>query len=64
MLTDEHGSARVVELQVEALLDESLAREHVASVAAAVAAGLADADVILHTSRLLVRTGDPAETPA
>ncbi|HEX7807045.1 MAG TPA: four-carbon acid sugar kinase family protein, partial [Cellulomonas sp.] len=62
VLTAEHGSARVVELQVEALLDESLARDHVASVAAAVAAGLAEADVILHTSRLLVRTGDPAES--
>jgi len=62
VLTGEHHSARIVELQVEALLDESLARDHVAAAAAAVVAGLADADVILHTSRLLVKTGDPAES--
>jgi len=61
VLTDEHDSARIVELQVEALLDESLARDNVAAAAGAVVTGLADADVILHTSRLLVRTGDPAE---
>lgn len=62
VLTDEHPSAVVVELQVELLLDEATADAHLAATASAVAAGLARSDVILHTSRLLVRSDDAAQS--
>lgn len=62
VLTSQHDSASIVQLQVEALLDESLASDHIAATASAVIAGLVGADVILHTSRLLIKTDDPAES--
>lgn len=62
VLTREHHHATVVELQVEAVLDDSRGPEHLASTVSAVAAALADSDVILHTSRLQVRAGDPRES--
>lgn len=62
LLTRRHASAAVVELEVELLLDEATAGPHVAVTASAVAAALARTDVILHTSRLLVRSEDPAES--
>lgn len=62
VLTDRHRSARVVEIQVEALLDETLASGHIAAVVSAVVTGIAERDVVVHTSRLLVRTDDPAES--
>jgi len=52
----------VVELQVETLLDDSAAADHVTATVAAVVDALATTDVILHTSRLLVRTDDPVES--
>ena len=62
LLTRRHPHAVVVEMQVEAVLDDSLASEHLTSTVTAVAAALADADVVLHTSRSQVRAGDPAES--
>jgi len=62
VLTDRHRSARIVEIQVEALLDTMLASDHVGAVVSAVVTALADGDVIVHTSRLLVKTDDPAES--
>jgi uncharacterized protein YgbK (DUF1537 family) len=62
VLTDRHRSARIVEIQVEALLDTTLASDHVGAVVSAVVTALADGDVIVHTSRLLVKTDDPAES--
>ena len=61
-LTARHPHAVVVELQVETLLDEPTAADHVTDTVAAVVDALATTDVILHTSRLLVRTDDPAES--
>ncbi|WP_024287518.1 four-carbon acid sugar kinase family protein [Cellulomonas sp. KRMCY2] len=62
VLTARHASAAVVELQVELLLDPATAGAHVAATASAVAEALTRTDVILHTSRLLVRADDPAES--
>ncbi|HEY8720947.1 four-carbon acid sugar kinase family protein [Pengzhenrongella sp.] len=61
-LTTRHTSATIVELRVESLLDETLAAGHVAATVAAVVDALAGTDVVLHTSRLLVRTDDRAES--
>lgn len=61
VLTSQHRAA-IVEIQVELLLNEALASDHISATASAVAGALAGADVILHTSRLLVKAGDPAES--
>ncbi|GAA5135265.1 four-carbon acid sugar kinase family protein [Pseudonocardia adelaidensis] len=57
VLRAEHQSARVVELEVEKLLEG--AAGEVDAVADEVVAGLADGDVVLHTSRALVRADTP-----
>jgi len=62
VLTDRHRSARTVEIQVEALLDERLAPDHIGAIVSAVVTALAEGDVIVHTSRLLVKTDDAAES--
>jgi uncharacterized protein YgbK (DUF1537 family) len=61
-LTDEHTSARVVEIQVEQLLTSSDAIAELDRVLADVVEGLEAGDVIVHTSRLLVKRNDPAES--
>ena len=61
-LVARHPRAAVIEIQVETLLDGAAAADHVTSTVAAVVDALAGADVILHTSRLLVRTDDAAES--
>jgi uncharacterized protein YgbK (DUF1537 family) len=61
-LTDEHTAARVVEIQVEQLLTSSDAIAELDRVVADVVEGLAAGDVIVHTSRLLVKRNDPAES--
>jgi uncharacterized protein YgbK (DUF1537 family) len=58
-LTDAHRSACIVAIDVEALLTDD-GGAHICDVAAEVAAALATGDVIVHTSRLLVKAGDPA----
>lgn len=59
-----HPLARTVELSVPTLLDPGTARAHLAEAVTAVVEGLAEGDVVLHTSRELVRADDPAESLA
>jgi uncharacterized protein YgbK (DUF1537 family) len=62
VLQAEHPGARVVELRVEKLLDNAAAAAELDAVVADVVAGLDEGDVVLHTSRLLVRTDSAAES--
>jgi uncharacterized protein YgbK (DUF1537 family) len=62
-LTEQHSSARIVEIDVQRLLAagdnaDGLLNEIVATVVDA----LRDGDVIVHTSRLLIKAGDPDES--
>lgn len=57
-----HRDLAVVELEVLRLLDAGAAAAEVARVIDAVAAALVSGDVVLHTSRTLVRTDDPDES--
>ncbi|PYI69062.1 hypothetical protein CVV68_04530 [Arthrobacter livingstonensis] len=57
-LTDAHSSAYIVEIDVEKLLPDDGAT-HVSAVVADIAAALAAGDVIVHTSRLLIKSEDP-----
>jgi len=60
MLCEHHACARVVELRVEELLrDGPAAAAELDAVVADVVAGLAEGDVVLHTSRALVRADSP-----
>jgi uncharacterized protein YgbK (DUF1537 family) len=59
ILTEQHERAHIIEIDVEQLLDERAAR-HLDGIVGEVVARLAEGDVILHTSRLLVRTSDAA----
>ncbi|HEY3572653.1 MAG TPA: four-carbon acid sugar kinase family protein [Arthrobacter sp.] len=61
VLTDRHSSARIVEIDVEKLLDEG-APAYLDRTVGAVVAALRSGDVIVHTSRLLIKTDDPAES--
>lgn len=58
-LTDAHSSARIVEIDVEKLLSDDGAT-HVSGVVSDIVAALATGDVVVHTSRLLLKTDDPA----
>jgi len=58
-LKDAHRSARAVEIDVERLLSDAGAT-HVSDVVTEITAALAKGDVIVHTSRLLIKTDDPA----
>ena len=62
ILTKRHPSATIVELDVESLADESAAPAHVTATVDAVVAALADNDVVLQTSRLLVKADDATES--
>lgn len=61
VLTDQHGAARIVEIDVEKLLGDS-ADNHLDQTVDAVVEALRSGDVIVHTSRLLIKTDDPAES--
>ncbi|MFD1210636.1 four-carbon acid sugar kinase family protein [Arthrobacter sp. GCM10027362] len=62
-LTENHPLSRIVEIQVENLLkDEKTAAAELDTAADTVVAGLAEGDVVVHTSRVLVKAGDPAES--
>lgn len=61
-LTSNHPCARVVELRVEKLLDDAESAAELDAVVADVVAGLADGDVVLHTSRALVRRDSAVES--
>jgi uncharacterized protein YgbK (DUF1537 family) len=63
VLTAEHSSARIIEIDVEKLLaDETEAAAHLDATVDAVVEALRAGDVIVHTSRLLIKTDDPAES--
>jgi uncharacterized protein YgbK (DUF1537 family) len=62
VLVAENRAARVVELDVERLLDPAKSADHVEDTVQTVVDALAHGDVVLHTSRLLVKTDDPAES--
>ncbi|MDQ4500859.1 four-carbon acid sugar kinase family protein [Sinomonas sp. ASV322] len=61
-LTEQHSSSRIVELDVEHLLDPPRAEAYLDARVAVVIEALAAGDVIVHTSRTLVRSDDPAES--
>ncbi len=58
-LTAEHNSAWIIEIDVEKLLEQE-AEAYIATVVSAVVTALHDGDVIVHTSRLLIKTDDAA----
>lgn len=58
-LTDAHSSARIVEIDVQKLLADDGAT-HVSDVVSDIVAALATGDVIVHTSRLLIKSEDAA----
>lgn len=63
VLTAEHGSAKIIEIDVEKLLaagTEAAADAFIGTVVSDVVAALREGDVIVHTSRLLIKTDDPA----
>ena len=60
-LTGQHSAARIVEIDVEKLLD-SEADAHLDQTVDAVVEALRGGDVIVHTSRLLIKADDPAES--
>jgi uncharacterized protein YgbK (DUF1537 family) len=65
-LTDQHGAARIVEIDAEKLLaaetETDTAASYLEQTVETVVAALHDGDVIVHTSRLLIKTDDPAES--
>jgi uncharacterized protein YgbK (DUF1537 family) len=61
VLTDQHGAARIVEIDVEKLLGDG-ADAYLDQTVDTVVEALHDGDVIVHTSRLLIKTDDPAES--
>lgn len=61
VLTDQHGAARIVEIDVERLLWDG-ADTYLDETVDAVVEALHSGDVIVHTSRLLIKTDDPAES--
>ncbi|MFF2243007.1 four-carbon acid sugar kinase family protein [Arthrobacter sp. NPDC058130] len=60
-LTAQHSAARIVEIDVEKLLGEN-AGEYLDETVDTVVAALRGGDVIVHTSRLLIKTSDAAES--
>jgi uncharacterized protein YgbK (DUF1537 family) len=58
-LTEQHSAARIVEIDVEKLLGDNAA-EYLDETVDTVAAALRGGDVIVHTSRLLIKTDDAA----
>jgi uncharacterized protein YgbK (DUF1537 family) len=62
-LTDQHSAARIVEIDVEKLLGApSVAEAHLDQTVDTVVEALKGGDVIVHTSRLLIKADDPAES--
>jgi uncharacterized protein YgbK (DUF1537 family) len=66
VLTEQHGAARIVEVDVEELLaaetDTGSANTYLDQTVDAVVEALHGGDVIVHTSRLLIKTDSPAES--
>lgn len=60
-LVEQHSAARIVEIDVEQLLGGD-SEGYLAGIVGEVVESLHSADVILHTSRLLIKTDDTAES--
>ncbi|MGO4192390.1 four-carbon acid sugar kinase family protein [Arthrobacter sp. YAF17] len=60
-LVEQHSAARIVEIDVEQLLGGD-SEGYLAGIVGEVVESLHSADVILHTSRLLIKTDDAAES--
>lgn len=60
-LTEQHSAARIVEIDVEKLLGHN-AGEYLDDTVGTVVAALRGGDVIVHTSRVLIKTADAAES--
>ena len=63
VLTSEHSSARIIEIDVEKLLSaetDAAADAFIGTVVSDVVDALREGDVIVHTSRLLIKTDDAA----
>src|SRR6478736_1998037 len=60
-LVEQHGAARIVEIDVEKLLGGS-SEDYLDGIVRTVVESLHSADVILHTSRLLIKADDAAES--
>jgi uncharacterized protein YgbK (DUF1537 family) len=60
-LTEQHSAARIVEIDVAKLLADN-AGEYLDDTVDTVVAALRGGDVIVHTSRLLIKTSDAAES--
>jgi uncharacterized protein YgbK (DUF1537 family) len=63
-LTEHRPDAVIVELDVPSILDESRAQSAVDDAVARVVAALVEGDVIVHSSRTVIRTDDPDESLA
>jgi uncharacterized protein YgbK (DUF1537 family) len=63
-LTRQRPDAVIVELDVPSILDETAERATVDAAVERVVAALVDRDVIVHSSRTLIRTDDPDESLA
>lgn len=63
-LLENRPGTLVVELDVPAILDPATAQETIDSAVARVVEGVDSTDVVLHTSRTLIRTDDPDESLA
>ena len=61
VLTEQHSAARIVEIDVEKLLGDD-ADSHLDQTVDTVVEALHGGDVIVHTSRLLIKTDDAAES--
>lgn len=61
VLTAEHSAARIIEIDVEKLLADG-ADAYLGTVVDSVVGALHGGDVIVHTSRLLIKTDDAAES--
>ena len=61
VLTEQHSAARIVEIDVEKLLGDN-AGEYLDETVDTVVDALHGGDVIVHTSRLLIKTDDAAES--
>lgn len=65
-LTEQHSAARIIEIDVEKLLaaetETGSADSYLDETVDKVVEALSGGDVIVHTSRLLIRTGDAAES--
>ena len=61
-LTATRSLARTLELDIDQIIDPLRAGDHISQIVAGAVAGLAEGDVVIHTSRTLRRSTDPDES--